>query len=36
MHMSISKKWQVNQFEPLIKPWFEVVAIPLTHSQSPW
>jgi hypothetical protein len=25
MHMSTSKKWQVNQFEPLLKPWFVAV-----------
>jgi len=25
MHMSISQKWQVSQFEHLKKPWFVVV-----------
>jgi hypothetical protein len=25
MHMSINKKWQVNQFEPFKKSWFVVM-----------
>ncbi len=29
MHMFSSKKWQVSQFEPLQKPWFVVMVVPL-------